>query len=94
VLRRSGILGNSRELANWIVPTLGIVALPKCPACIAAYIALATGIGISIPAAAYLRLAILVACIAALSYLATRRLRAMLAHASASRAALIPIRRD
>src|SRR5690242_5627784 len=91
--RRRGIPGKSRELASWIVPAVGIVALPKCPACIAAYIALATGIGISIPAAAYLRSAIVAVCIAALSYLAAHRLRGMLAHASASRDTLIAIRR-
>jgi ABC-type Na+ efflux pump permease subunit len=47
----------------------GILALlPKCPACIAAYFAMGSGIGISITAAAHLRTALLFVCVGSLLY--------------------------
>ena len=74
-LRRGG------ELAGWIVPTATLALLPKCPACVAAYVALATGIGISLPAAAYLRATLLVLCAASLVFIAARRLQSLLPRA-------------
>jgi hypothetical protein len=44
--------------------------------CVAAYIALATGVGVSVSTAAYLREGMLVLCVAALGYLALRCLPA------------------
>jgi Flp pilus assembly protein TadB len=67
--------GRGGEIAGWIVPSAALVLLPKCPACVAAYVALATGIGISLPTAAYLRVAMMVVCVAALVFIAVRRWR-------------------
>jgi hypothetical protein len=63
----------SAEFAAWIVPGATIALMPKCPACVAAYVAMASGIGISFTAASYLRTALLIVSASALLYLAARR---------------------
>jgi hypothetical protein len=71
--------GRGREIAGWIIPGATLALIPKCPACVAAYVVLATGIGISLPTATYLRAALVVACVASLIYIAARRLRSLVA---------------
>jgi len=63
------------EIAGWIFPSAALALLPKCPACVAAYVALATGIGISLPTATYLRAMLVVFCAAALVFIIARRLQ-------------------
>jgi hypothetical protein len=48
-------------LAGWLGSAAGLALMPKCPACIAAYLALGTGVGISVSAAAHLRTALMFA---------------------------------
>ena len=64
-----------RAAAEWMWPALTLAALPKCPACLAAYLAVSTGLAISLPAAAYLRVFIVIACGTALLRLAGKKLR-------------------
>jgi hypothetical protein len=72
-------LRRAREIAGWIVPTATLALLPKCPLCVAAYVALATGIGISLPTATFLRVTLVVLCVASLVFIAARRLRSLIA---------------
>ncbi|MBI2422541.1 MAG: hypothetical protein HYV27_06910 [Candidatus Hydrogenedentes bacterium] len=61
--------------AGWVAPGAVLALMPKCPACVAAYIALATGIGLSLDNAALLRSFLLLVCVASLCGLAAWRLR-------------------
>ena len=61
-----------REATGWAAPTLGLALLPKCPMCVAAYVAAITGAGISVSMAARLRLGLLTLCLVALACLAIR----------------------
>src|SRR5678815_2101837 len=56
-------------LAKFSLPTLILALLPKCPACFAAYIALGTGISLSVQAASLLRSTLLAICVAALVWI-------------------------
>ena len=62
------------EAASWLLPSSLLILMPKCPLCLAAYVAAATGLGLSVPAAAGLRTALIVLCIASLAFLAARLL--------------------
>jgi hypothetical protein len=62
------------ELAGWLIPGTLLAFFPKCPLCVAGYVALATGFGMSLTAATYLRWALLAACLASLSFMAIRLL--------------------
>lgn len=66
------------EVAGWVLPGAVLALLPKCPACVAAYVALATGIGISTSVASVLRVILVIACTAALASLAAKRLRGLI----------------
>src|SRR5688572_15792453 len=48
-------LRRSMEFVKMMVPAFVFAVIPKCPVCLAGYIALSTGIGLSITTATYLR---------------------------------------
>jgi hypothetical protein len=58
-----------REFFAWILPSVILVLVPKCPACLAAYVTLWTGLGLSLSTATYVRWVLLFLCVASLLFL-------------------------
>ena len=69
--RRRGAGG----ILSVLLPGAAWLAMPKCPVCLAAYLALFTGIGVSAGFAAGLRLALIIITFAALFHFAARHFR-------------------
>lgn len=65
----------AREALAWALPAATIALVPKCPACVAAYAALLTGLSLSHAAATYTRWALIALSLAALGYLILSRAR-------------------
>jgi hypothetical protein len=65
----------ARRAVSWILPSVVLAAMPKCPLCLAAYVALFTGFGISLAAAKFAWWLVAIGCVAALVYLAATTLR-------------------
>jgi hypothetical protein len=63
------------EAARWVAPSAALVVVPKCPACLAAYVAMVSGIGISATVAAHLRMIWILLCVMALAALMVRSLK-------------------
>ena len=66
------------SIAGWVLPGATVALMPKCPACLAAYIAAATGLGISFTTASYVRTAAILLCLSlvfAMSFVHIGRLR-------------------
>ncbi|MGC3967238.1 MAG: hypothetical protein QM775_07670 [Pirellulales bacterium] len=61
-----------RTAAGWIVPAATLAVVPKCPACFAAYFAMATGMGLSLTTAGYSRYLIISLCVGSLVYMTAR----------------------
>ena len=72
-------------LAGWVVPGIILAIMPKCPACLAAYVAVGTGLVLSATVAASLRMALIALSFAWLSYLGVRRIRSAIARALSPR---------
>jgi hypothetical protein len=68
------VFGRAGDLAGWIVPATILALVPKCPACFAAYIAIGTGLGVSVTTATFLRALLILLCVGSLSFLVGRNL--------------------
>ena len=66
---------------EWALPITTLALVPKCPGCVAAYVLLFTGIGVSIPAAAAVRWTLIVVSVAGIAYLLFRGARRALSSA-------------
>jgi hypothetical protein len=67
-LKTGRVIGSTK----WIVPTAVLALMPKCPLCVAAYIALATGFGVSLSVATWIRAGLMMLCLGALISLSIR----------------------
>ena len=72
------------NIVSWIVPSAILALIPKCPICLAAYIALWTGLGLSVAVVANLRLILIIVCVISLLFLAARQARRSTARPCAS----------
>jgi hypothetical protein len=63
-----------RSFAGWLLPGVVLTIVPKCPACLAAYFLIGTGLSMSLSTAFYLRMLIVFLCVAALVLLTIRTL--------------------
>ena len=59
-------------LIQWAIPITTLALVPKCPMCVAAYVVLFTGIGLSLSAATAVRWALIALSVAAIAYLLFR----------------------
>ncbi|EDY16541.1 hypothetical protein CfE428DRAFT_5964 [Chthoniobacter flavus Ellin428] len=57
---------------KWAAPGAILMVMPKCPMCIVAYVALFTGMGISLSTAAHLRMLVLILCLISILFLAAK----------------------
>jgi hypothetical protein len=76
--RRSPVREVGRAV-RWIVPGVVLAAMPKCPLCLAAYVALFTGFGISLAAASVAWWFVAVGCVCVLVYLLISTVRGLVA---------------
>ncbi|HUB25963.1 MAG TPA: hypothetical protein VL992_11085 [Tepidisphaeraceae bacterium] len=57
------------------MPAAILALMPKCPLCVAAYIALFAGVGVSVSTARWIQILMLILCIASLGFLSLRYVR-------------------
>jgi hypothetical protein len=64
----------ARETFACLFPSAVLVLVPKCPACLAEFVTLWTGLGLSLSTATSLRWVLLSLCVASLLFLILKRL--------------------
>src|SRR6201999_3655890 len=67
-----GFLRRAWRSIQWLFPATLLVMMPKCPFCMAAYVALFTGVGITVSTARWIQIIMVVFCLTSLAYLAVR----------------------
>ena len=70
--RERRLARQTRGVAAWALPSIALALVPKCPLCIAAYLAIGGGLGISLTSATHLRTALVWLCWSVLGLLAAR----------------------
>jgi hypothetical protein len=70
--RPTGLLRRAWRGMQWLFPATLLVLIPKCPMCVVAYVALFTGMGISVSTARWIQIVMLAFCLVSLAFLAVR----------------------
>src|SRR4051812_8720864 len=70
--------GHVFQIVKWAIPGAILLLLPKCPLCLMAYIALATGVGLSFTTASYLQTGLIIVCVGSLLYFTASHVRRFL----------------
>ncbi len=73
--RASGIGRKLSKITPSVLPGVLLLLLPKCPFCLAAWLAVATGLSFSATGATWVRAGLLVVWIAGLTHVVLRRVR-------------------
>lgn len=60
---------------QWALPVAGVALIPKCPACVAGYVLLASGISMSLQTANALRWTAMAVCVVSSGWLMVRAMR-------------------
>lgn len=71
--------------AAWLLPSAALLLMPKCPMCVAAYVAMFTGLSLSFSAASALQTGLIIASAAALGVLVLLQFRRWLVLRSAGK---------
>jgi len=70
--RPTGFLRRVWQSIQWLFPAAVLALMPKCPFCVMAYVALFTGIGISVSTARWIQIMMVMVCVSSLGYLVAR----------------------
>ena len=63
------------DFVKMLMPAVVFTIIPKCPICLAGYVALSTGIGLSVTTATYVRIILIILCILSLSYFVIKHIK-------------------
>ena len=72
--KKKKTIGRYIEFVKMLMPAVVFAIIPKCPVCLAGYIALGTGLGLSITTATYIRIVLIILCILSLLYFVVKHI--------------------
>jgi len=66
--KKRKVISRYVEFVKMLTPAVVFAIIPKCPVCLAGYVALGTGLGLSVTTATYVRIILIILCILSLLY--------------------------
>jgi hypothetical protein len=88
------VMRRTRGAAAWALPSVALALVPKCPMCVAAYLAIGGGLGVSLTTAAHLRTALVWLCWSTLALLVARLVARVWTRHRSGTAGAPSVRRD